>query len=357
MNAPLPPNETDRLAALRAYEILDTCPEEAYDDITLIASLITNVPIALVSLVDEKRQWFKSRLGVDVAETPRDLAFCGHAILTPEEPLIITDATQDQRFASNPLVLSDPKIRFYAGAPIVTTNGEALGTLCVIDRKPRSISRKETNALQALARQVMAQLELRHSVAKLGKAAVVQERYRQQLEAYQQKLESANELLYHQTLTDALTGIMNRRAFDFRLQEEMERALRYETSLSLVMVDVDAFKPYNDEFGHPAGDEVLKKLARVLENNSRQSDVVARFGGEEFVIILPTTDRESAFILAERFRRAIEGTEWKHRPVTISAGVATLSNKVSDCPSLITAADQQLYQSKETGGNCVCQAA
>jgi GAF domain-containing protein len=154
MKAPLPANETERLKALYQFEILDTLAEQVFDDLTLIASRICDTPIALISLIDEDRQWFKSRIGLDAQETPRDLAFCSHAILQ-HEILEVKDATQDRRFADNPLVTGDPRIRFYAGAPLLTGEGYGLGTLCVIDRMPRELTPKQREALQALSRVVL----------------------------------------------------------------------------------------------------------------------------------------------------------------------------------------------------------
>jgi signal transduction histidine kinase len=174
--APIPTNESDRLAELGSYDILDTVAEEAYDAITYLAAEICDVPIALISIVDENRQWFKSRVGLDATETHRDIAFCAHAIHQPSSLLIVPDASADARFNTNPLVTGDPSIRFYAGAPLVSPGGNALGTLCVIDREPRRLTPEQEQALAALSIQVMALLELRKTVRDL-------ERKRREVEA------------------------------------------------------------------------------------------------------------------------------------------------------------------------------
>jgi PAS domain S-box-containing protein len=165
MKAPLPPDESQRLESLRRYAILDTPPEAPFEDLTLLAAQTCQTPIALVSLVDETRQWFKSRVGLDATETSRDLAFCAHAILNRDDVLEVRDARLDPRFADNPLVTADPNIRFYAGAPLVARDGHVLGTLCVIDRAPRMLSQTQKQALQALSRHVVTLLELRRTIA------------------------------------------------------------------------------------------------------------------------------------------------------------------------------------------------
>ena len=169
MKAPIPDNEAQRLEALRDYHILDTAAEEAYDDITALAAYLCHVPIAMISLVDESQQWFKSKLGLNQQETPRDVAFCAHAILQTE-PLIVRDAIKDARFADSALVTREPHIRFYAGFPLSSPEGFALGTLCAIDRRPRQLSASQKTAMQALSRQVMTLLELRRVSARMADA-------------------------------------------------------------------------------------------------------------------------------------------------------------------------------------------
>lgn len=201
MTPPLPLHEGERLQALCDYDLMDTPPEAVFDQIVALASYVFQAPIALISLVDEKRQWFKARTGLDITETPREYAFCAHTILEPDG-LVVPDALSDPRFASNPFVLGHPGIRFYAGTPLITREGQALGALCVLDTKPRPrLDPEQKQALQTLGRHLMAQIEIRYSSAFLAKALV---------ERRQAELEQQNRILEHDRELSRLNELKDR---------------------------------------------------------------------------------------------------------------------------------------------------
>jgi signal transduction histidine kinase len=232
----IPANENERLSALRALQILDTFPEKEFDSITALASFICKTPISIISFIDEGRQWFKSIVGLDVSETEREYAFCAHAINNPNEPFIVENALIDPRFTENPLVTGGPQIRFYAGAPLVTSDGMALGTLCVIDSEPREINTEQKNALEALANQIMIQLELRKKI-------IEHEEMKIELEKSRYEAERFAHLVSHDIkaplkgisgLADMVSILMQRNEFDLLKQSLTQLKEKADHTVNLV---------------------------------------------------------------------------------------------------------------------------
>jgi diguanylate cyclase (GGDEF)-like protein len=284
--APIPANEPARLAALHGLGILDTPPEERFERITRLARRLFDVPIALVSLVDSNRQWFKSHPGFDLEETPRDVSFCGHTILG-DEIFEIPDATADERFHDNPMVTQASGIRFYVGCPLKAPDGSKIGALCLMDRHPRSLGPADRALLCDLAD--MASQEL----ATLRLAT-----------------------------TDDLTGLSNRRGFTALAQQALAMCQRAGQPACLLFFDIDGLKTVNDRFGHAAGDELIRGFAAVLLEVFRHSDVVARLGGDEFAVLM-TYSAQAAEPVQQRLAQAVEqhnALRPADRPIGFSAG-------------------------------------
>lgn len=269
---PMPANEGRRLRALRRLRLLDTPAEEVFDEITRLCAELLDMPIALVSLVDERRQWFKSRVGLDARETSRAVSFCGHAI-NHSDTFIVEDATRDPRFADNPLVRGPWHLRFYAGVPLTLTGGEAVGTLCVIDRVPRQLGALQKTLLEVLARKIVTELELRQRVGALEEEIA----HRRDMEVR----------IMHLATRDPLTGLPNRAALIDRLRQGIKVAERDGHMLAFFFLDLDRFKLINDTLGHPVGDGLLQRVGKRLTELLRDSDTIARLGGDEFAVILP----------------------------------------------------------------------
>lgn len=308
------------------------------------------MPIALITLVDENRQWFKSRVGIDAVETPRSVSFCAHAICG-DEFFLVPDARADERFASNPLVTGDPHIRFYAGMPIADPDGHNLGTLCVIDRQPRQLEESSRVALRVLARQAGSLIQIRQQMEALRAAAERQA-------AIEDRLREVNRRLQEMVRTDALTGLGNRRLFNERLRQEWKLSQRLSLPLSLLMVDIDHFKRINDTAGHSMGDAVLRHLGGLLENFIRETDTCARYGGEEFAILLPATPLAQAASLADELRRKVAAQPCGRHSVSVSIGVASyMADGKAESSVLVESADAALYAAKAGGRNRVETAA
>jgi diguanylate cyclase (GGDEF)-like protein len=310
-------HEVERLNILNQYGILDTPYEEPFERIAALARLIFDTPIVLISLLDENRQWFKSNIGLDVRQTPREQAFCNETIRS-DDVLVIADAELDARTAQNPLVTGQPHIRFYAGAPLVTPEKARLGSLCIIDRQPRRFDEREMAILKSLAGLVMKEMDLRR-----------------------------------QTEHDWLTGAASRQAFQNTVERLVERMA--PKSIGLISFDIDHFKQVNDRFGHVAGDRVLIEVVEVCRGALRDGDVISRLGGEEFAVLLPDATTNSALVVAERLRQAIENSRRPEVdvPITASFGVTMLEQSDLGLADPLRRADKALYRSKANGRNQV----
>jgi len=325
--ATAPADEAERLAVLQSYDVLDRPAEKLLDDLAALAARLTASPIALISLIDRDRQYFLSRTGLDVVETPRDAAFCAHAILTPDQILVVQDATADPRFADNPLVLGAPNIRAYAGAPLLGPERQPLGTLCVIDREPRCFDPGQLQTLEILARAACAALELQRT----------------------------GRLLQNLALTDPLTGLANRRAFLTELDRAIARFQRDRRPFALLAFDLDGFKSVNDRDGHAMGDQLLRATAAAAGATLRRGEAIARLGGDEFAALLETADEAGAAAAGERVRKAIAGAlAALGHGVTASVGAVLFPAPPADAEAALAAADAQLYAAKRGGRNQVC---
>lgn len=312
----IPQDEQARLGALRSLNVLDTLPEERFDRLTRMAKRLFAVPIALVSLVDENRQWFKSCIGLSVSETHRDISFCGHAILG-DEPFVIPDTLEDERFADNPLVINEPNIRFYAGCPLKAPDGQKLGTLCIIDRKPRDLSVDDIEILTDLAAMVEREL-----------AAI-------QL-----------------ATMDDLTDLSNRRGFMLLAQQSFHVNRRESIPASLVFIDLDGFKLVNDNFGHAEGDQALVEFARLLKSTFRSSDIIARLGGDEFIVLLSNSPKEKVEKTIARMRGSLNKLNQEARKgyqISFSYGIVEFDpDKDLTIESMLAAGDALMYETKRS---------
>lgn len=315
----IPEDEQERLEALRTLQLLDTEPEERFDRLTRLARRMFGVPISLVTLVDGDRQWFKSRQGLDATETPRNISFCGHAILR-EDSLVVENALEDDRFFDNPLVVDDPNIRFYAGHPLTVAQGGKMGTLCLIDSEPREFSEEDRQLLKDLA--AMAEREI-----------------------------SALQL----ASLDELTGISNRRGFMVLARHSLAICRRLEKPSVLLMFDLDDFKPINDRFGHAEGDRALVAFASIMRRVFRESDVSARTGGDEFMAFMGDCDESGAKEILQRFRESMDHyntTENRGYSLGYSVGcVPVYPDAPYSMEELMEQADRLMYESKKNKHN------
>ena len=456
----LPPNENARLAALNELALLDTPNEPVFDRITRLVTVLLGVPQSTITLIDSDRQWFKSQVGINISETPRDVAFCAYTVLEAS-PLVVKDALQDERFATNPFVTRPDGIRFYAGIPLKNSQGLVLGSLCAMDSKPRQLSAQEQAALQDLADIVTGEIHLRERLIKEQKNSIATQKaltelhqsLEQQIERRTRELNLVIESAYdaylsidaqervldwnraaesifgwsrkealmrpltalmfpqglpnqdesapisceatrrdgvrlpvevrlksyeingrmrrslfihdsterqqlerlrdQQAREDVLTRLPNRRALDERLSEAMARVRRTLNPLAVLFLDLDGFKRVNDQHGHAMGDELLRDVAKRLQYAVRETDFVARWAGDEFVVLLEGVTAEALEPLAQKLIRLIEeplhvGSSTLR--VSTSIGVALFLPGASEtAQELLKRADVAMYMAKRAG--------
>jgi diguanylate cyclase (GGDEF)-like protein len=271
MQAPaIPEDEGTRVDTLYDLRILDTEPEERFDRLTRLAKRLLQVPISLISLVDENREWIKSGEGFDKSEVSRDISFSAHAILG-EDILLVPDATLDERFRDNPLVVDEPHIRFYAGCPLRAANGSKLGTLSLIDREPRELSENDKALLRDLTR--MAEQDI---------------------------------VAFQLATMDELTMLSNRRGFEALTKHALELSRRFQKPAALLYFNLDQFKQINERFGRAEGDLALKTFAQCLKLTFRESDVLGQLGGDEFAVFMTNVSNTELEHALERLSDAVD---------------------------------------------------
>jgi len=310
----IPINEIARLQALHHLDLLDSEPEERFDRLTRMAKRMFQVPIALVTLFDGERQWFKSCFGVNISETSRDISFCGHAI-SDVKTLVVPNTLADERFFDNPFVTDDPKVRFYAGAPIKTPSGFAIGTLCILDTVPRIFHPEDVEMLEDMARMV------EREIAAIQLATM-----------------------------DELTAVSNRRGFYLIAEHSLSLCLRVKSPATIAIFDLNKFKEINDTYGHAEGDKVLMVFARELQRFFRESDLVARLGGDEFGVLLLNTRPVQLEPILAKFDlelQRINTEQVLNYEITYSVGLATFNPaQPQTIHQLVEDADEQMYRNK-----------
>jgi diguanylate cyclase (GGDEF)-like protein len=311
--------ENDRLAALQQLDILDTPRDEGFERFVRIIQETFTVDSALVSFLDGHRQWYKACVGFEADEVAREDTFC-QFVVDEGQPLVVPDTSLDPRFASHPAVTGEAHIRFYAGVPLKTPSGHTVGTVCAIDRRPRSFSNRDLRILQEIAGAAMDRAQLLQSVG-----------------------------------TDSLTGAMTRRAFKEGADRILSSAVRHQHDVACIVLDVDHFKNVNDTYGHAAGDDVLRYVVAICQGQLRAGDLLGRMGGEEFAVLLPHINRDEGLGVAERLRVALAESRVKlssgETSVTASFGATALSLIAKDIDAILAQADAAMYQAKSGGRN------
>lgn len=309
-------DEPGRILALTRHDAMTYGSEASFKQITGLLQIILGMEMVTISLITKDKQILKARQGLDTKVTSRETAFCNIAIRS-YEPLVIEDTHQDARVRDNPFVTGPPYLRCYIGAPLTTTDGYNLGTICAFETSPRRFTPFECEIVGKCAEIVMTQLELRC-----------------------------------QANRDFLTEVYNRRSFVSTLNRELARLRRHKGNGVVAFLDIDHFKKVNDTFGHPTGDRVLREFAGILAGQCRDNDLVARLGGEEFAVLLTETDLDSARVWADRVRRKVAKTRFDGETairLTVSVGLTEIAEAQMTSDAVATIADQALYEAKRLG--------
>jgi diguanylate cyclase (GGDEF)-like protein len=317
--APLPSSEEARLATLRSYDVLDTGPEEGFDGILSLGTGLTGCPVALVSLVDTDRAWFKARIGLEAESFDRDIFFCPWAILEPGQALAVPDAAADPRFHDSPVVLGPPGLRAYLGVPLVSPEGHALGTLCVADHAPRHFEEGTAAALATLARTVEAALELRRTTQQARTVAMI----------------------------DPQTGLPNRPAYMQVLARALFRQRRDRRPLTVLRLALEGLDRVAELLGQGEAERVMAEVAAALRPVLREEDALARLGPDEFGAILVGGDGREAQGVAQRVRRTVaERMKAGGWPVVAMVGAVCLRVPPRDEADALAAADALMHAAR-----------
>lgn len=316
---PIPGDEEQRLRDLERFGLVGGNSDIHLDRLVELAQLIFGVPMVAISLVTRDRQWFLAEKGLNVRETPREVAFCAHAIMG-DQVMVVPNALEDERFCSNPLVVSEPQIRFYAGAPLRSTSGHNLGTLCVIDSRPMQPTPAQIRELELLSQLVMRELDLRR------------ERF-----------------------LCPITGLPIRQQFLRIAERECSRAKKDKKQLSLLLFDIDNFRAINNRWGHHSGDEIMADLCKMGRQFLREDDFAGRLGDGEFALLLVDTPAQEALVTAEALRHAVTTMPGVHShsdlQLHISGGLTSLGSHDETFAKLLQRAEQALHLAKSNGRN------